>query len=273
MPIKKQVDNLDDVPEALREYYVENKSSDGVTTFDLSTDESSRIAEFRSGNIKVLKENKQLTDQLKQRDDRLKEFDGIDVVRYKRATQALELIEGDEERKLIEEGKIDEVVQRRMKSAILTHGEQVTALTTARDTAIQERDTLRTDVDRTTLRTAVQSAVDGASIRLRSTGAMHDLHARIAGEFTIDQESGNPKARDGQFGPKGDPMTITDRIVALAASADASHLFEPAGGSGSTGGRRPHTERGRRVIDPDDYIAIGRNVDAIHDGKMVIGKG
>lgn len=101
---------------------------------------------------------------------------------------------------------------------------------------------------------------------------MHDLHARIAGDFTIDQESGQPKAKDGQFGPKGDPMTITDKIVALAGSADANHLFESATGAGSTGGRRLTTDRGRRVIDPNDPIAIGRNLDAIHEGKMVIGK-
>lgn len=273
MTIPKQVDKLDDVPEALREFYVESKDSDGVTTFDLATDEATRISEFRTRNVKVMKENKELADRIKRQDQQLQSFDGIDPDRYKRATQALELIEGDEERKLVEEGKIDEVVQRRMKTAINAHGEQVTALTTARDTALQERDALRTTVDRTSLRSAVQSAIDGADIRLRGPGALHDIHARIAGDFVIDRETGHPKARDGQFGPKGDPQTIADKLVALAGSAEASHLFEPAGGSGSTGGRRDPTERGRRVIDPNDPVAIGRNLDAIHKGTMVIGKG
>lgn len=270
--LSKEVEKLDDVPEALRKYYVQGESSDGVTLFNLSTDEATRIPEFRTRNIKVLKENEQLADKLKQSDARLQEFKGVDLERYNRATKALELIEGDEERKLIEEGKIDEVVQRRMKTAITAHSDQVTALTTARDTAIQERDALRTDVDRTTLRTAVQSAVDGADIRLRGSGALHDIHARISGEFTIDPNSGKPKARDGQFGPKGDPLTITDRLVALAGSSEASHLFESAGGAGSTGGRRTATDRGRQVIDPNDPVAIGRNLDAIAEGKMVIGK-
>lgn len=273
MTIKKQVDKLDDVPEALREFYVEATDSGGATVYNLATDEASRIGEFRTRNIKVLKENEQLTADLAAKHAQLSKFDGMDVDKYNKAAKALELIEGDEERKLIEEGKIDEVIQRRMKTAIESHGNQVHALTVARDTAIQERDDLRTSVDRTALRTAVQTAVDKDGIRLRSTGAMHDLHARIAGDFTIDPETGTPKARNGEFGPKGEPLTINDRIVALAGSADASHLFETAGGSGSSGSRRPTLVAGVRIIDPDDPVAIGLAADDIHAGKAKIGKG
>lgn len=265
------VKSLEDVPEGVREYYTETKSDDGVTEFTLDTDERPKVREFRTSNINLQKTNASLSERLKAQEAELQkvreQYNGIDPERYKRAMGALEKIEADDERKLIEEGNINEVVQRRMKSAIQSHEERAAALQQARDEAARERDQYRQQVHRATLHSEVQRAVEKTGVRLRQT-ALPDLISRVEQTFTVD-EHGTPVARRGDeqlFGAKGEPLSLEEHVSTLAAKS-APHLFEGAGGAGSEGGRRAVTPAGKRIIDRNDPIAVGRALDDLSSGK------
>lgn len=266
MSLPSVIEKLEDVPEAVREYYVDAPGGTGLV---LDTDENSRIREFRSTNVEVMKKNNELLKQLEERDQRLQQFDGIDPERHKKAINALQQMEGDEERKLVEEGKIDDVVQRRMRTVTEGYQDERKALIHARDAATADADRYRKQVHQATLRDEVTAAIDRAGIRVRQ-GAIPDLLHRVQSSFMVGDD-GRPAPRDNQFGSNGEPLSLTEHIGHLA-SRDAPHLFEASGGGGSQGGRKLVGDRSKRIIDPNDPVAIGKAMDDIHAGKAVIGK-
>lgn len=267
MPLEPVITKLEDVAEPLREYYKPLEAGG----FQLDTSDPQRTSEFRTSNINLLKKNEGLAADLKARDEKLKGFEGLDPERIRRGQEALARMSNDEDAKLIEEGKIDEVVQRRMKTAIADFDEKLAAKGTAYDLVTKERDELRTHVNQGRLRDTVEAAVAKTGIRVRE-GAMPDLMGRVQGTFKIG-EDGTPVVRDSAnaFGATGDPLTPVEFIGSLA-NKGATHLFEASGGGGSEGGRRVVGAKGVRIIDPDNPLAIGKALDDIAAGTAEIGK-
>jgi len=213
MPLKAAVDALDSVDKSLHTLY--ETGQDGK--FYLSVEgmvPNERLVEFRNTNIELKKA--------------LEKFDGVDPEKYKTLSKReKEIMEG----KLIEQGKLDEVVGERVKGMKTEYDGKITELTNKLKTS-----------DGRLASVLIDSSVKSAAIALGVLPtAVDDVVLRAKSVFQI---------RDGEavaVNDRGDviygtdpskPLSIDEWVKALKTKA--GHLFEGMRGSGAPGsGRGP----------------------------------
>ena len=210
MALKFKFKTREEIPAELQPHYVER---DGAWTLD--TDgvvEKTKLEEFRTSNVTLLKE----------RDDLKKRFEGIDPDEVRRLA--------DENRSL-RTATLSEDAKREMDAQLKTtkagFEKQLAAVTSERDALHGRLTAIQID----------QAVVNEATKRgLRAT-AIPDITARARTNFKL--VNGVPQAfeADGQTARMGKdgmtPMTLAEWIDALVS--DAPHLFEANAGGGAAG--------------------------------------
>jgi len=207
MALQYVVDALESVPEALRGEYV---ARDGK--FYLSVDgvvPKERLDEFRNNNIAFKREL----------DDLKKTYEGVDVEKYKTLTAKEQQIL---DKKLIDAGKVDELVELRIAAMKTDHEKVVGTLTAENVSSKKQLEGLLID---SALRDAAAksgvrvTAIDDVLLRGRQT---FRLHEGVATAFEGDKPV---------YGKNSEPLSIGDWVGGLAERAP--HLFEPSTGSNS----------------------------------------
>ena len=208
MALKFKFKTREEIPAELQSFYVER---DGAWTLD--TDgvvEKTKLEEFRTSNVTLLKE----------RDDLKKRFEGIDPDEVRRLA--------DENRSL-RTATLSEDAKREMDAQLKTtkagFEKQLAAVTSERDALHGRLTAIQID----------QAVVNEAPKRgLRAT-AIPDITARARTNFKL--VNGVPQAfeADGQTARMGKdgPMTLAEWVDALVS--DAPHLFEANAGGGAAG--------------------------------------
>ena len=181
----------------------------------------------------------------------LKAFDGIDP---EEARAALAQVQAVKDKRLIEQGDVDKVIQGRVDRLNADHAKEITAISTA----LQSVEGELADVK---IFSAIESAAVKAGMlpsadvdvmnRARSVWSLRD------GEpVAVDPDTKSP-ILDG----KGNRISVEGWVDNLAASHGYLFGADDAGG-GSNGGRR--------VIDiTKGDNAIGRNLEAFAKGEVV----
>ena len=212
MALKFKFKTREEIPAELQSLYVER---DGAWTLDADgVVEKSKLDEFRTTNVNLLKE----------RDDLAKRFEGIDPDEVRQlAADKQKLLE---ERQL-KSGEADKVIEARLKTARADWDKQHAVV-------VAERDALH---GRLTAIQIDQAVVTEATKRgLRAT-AIPDITSRARTNFKL--VNGVPQAfeADGQTARMGKdgltPMTLAEWVDALVS--DAPHLFEANAGGGAAG--------------------------------------
>ena len=212
MALKFKFKTREEIPAELQPFYAER---DGAWTLDADgVVEKSKLDEFRTTNVNLLKE----------RDDLAKRFEGIDPEEVRQlAADKQKLLE---ERQL-KSGEADKVIEARLKTARAEWDKQ-------HGLVVAERDALH---GRLTAIQIDQAVVTEATKRgLRAT-AIPDIAARARTNFKL--VNGVPQAfeADGQTARMGKdgvtPMTLAEWVDALVS--DAPHLFEANAGGGAAG--------------------------------------
>jgi hypothetical protein len=212
MALKFKFKTREEIPAELQPFYAER---DGAWTLDADgVVEKSKLDEFRTTNVNLLKE----------RDDLAKRFEGIDPEEVRQlAADKQKLLE---ERQL-KSGEADKVIEARLKTARAEWDKQ-------HGVVVAERDALH---GRLTAIQIDQAVVTEATKRgLRAT-AIPDIAARARTNFKL--VNGVPQAfeADGQTARMGKdgvtPMTLAEWVDALVS--DAPHLFEANAGGGAAG--------------------------------------
>lgn len=206
MALKFKYANAGEVPAELKSFYSEREGAfyldaDGVV-------EKTKLDEFRQNNIA-------LTNQLKK-------FEGIDPDAVRQLAAEKQRLE-DEQR--LKDGKFQEVLEARLKTARSDWDKQFAAVTSERDTLNNRLTAIQID----------QAVVNEATKRgLRAT-AIPDITARARNTFKL--VNGVPQAFDGETirtGKDGvSPLTLAEWVDALVS--DAPHLFEANAGGGAAG--------------------------------------
>jgi hypothetical protein len=220
MALKFKFKSREEIPAEHVNLYVEREGAfvldaEGVVEKTRVEELRSKVEEFRSSNVALTNENK----ELKQR------FEGFDPEEVKRL--------GEEKRKLEEEqrfkeGKFAEVLETRLKSAKADWEKQLTSVTGERDALNARLTTIQID----------QAVVGEATKRGLRPTALPDITARARMVFRL--VNGVPQAfeADGQTARVGKdgltPMTLGEWVDALVS--DAPHLFESNAGGGAAGG-------------------------------------
>ena len=208
MPLKSVVDNLDGLDKSVHGFY--EKGADGK--FYLGVEgmvPSTRVDEFRTNNI-----------ALKQQ---LEKFEGIDPLKYKEMTERERKIA---EKKLVEAGEIDKVVEQRVEAMKKEHETTLRTLSTERDSANAKLSSVLIDSAVKSAAVAegvVPTAVDDVVLRAKTTFVVKN------GEVVATNDKGAViYGKDGVT-----PLSIGEWVKSLKATA--GHLFQGFKGSGAQG--------------------------------------
>ena len=210
MPLKYKYPSKDQVPAEQAALYVER---DGAWILDADgVVEKSKLDEFRTTNVALLKE----------RDDLKKRFEGIDPDEFRQLADDKRKLE---EAQQVKAGEVDKVIEARLKTARAEWEKQFSAVSTERDTLHGRLTAIQID----------QAVVTEATKRGLRPTAIPDITSRARTNFKL--VNGVPQAfeADGQTARMGKdgitPMTLAEWVDALVS--DAPHLFESNAGGGA----------------------------------------
>jgi len=221
MALKLMVAKLEEVEEVFRSLY--KVGGDGK--FYLQTEEDvegkKKLDEFRNNNIALMKQKEELEAKLK---------DIGDPAQIAEMKKKLQLIE---DKKMIEAGKIDELVAQKVERMRADFESQLSAL----KKAVDDKDVALTKTNERLSEVLIDSEITKAVTAVGGVrkDAMQDIIAR--GKRVWRLEEGKPVPKEGDrllFGKDGkNPMTFDEWATILAESAP--FLFESSGGSGGAG--------------------------------------
>jgi len=208
MALKAVIKNLDDAPEALREYYAE---SNGQYVLGVSgMVPKDKVDEFRNNNI----------DLKKQMDELQKTVSSIDLDKY---NEILKQQQDDQAASLIKDGKIDELIELKTRAQTDHFNAELQKITGERDTLTKQLE--QVTIDNAVRNVAMQNgvaatAIDDVLMRAKSTFKLQDGKA-------IPFDGKNPIYQAGTT----DPLSVEGWVKGLSESAP--HLFANSSGGGA----------------------------------------
>jgi hypothetical protein len=262
--LKAKIAKLEEVDPSLHELYV--KQADGTFLLDADGlgEDAAKAKEFRDNNISLQK-------QLRELGAKMETYKDIDPAKYAEALEALNKLNGQQDANLIKEGKIDEVLQKRTQAMQENFDRQMKAVTGKLTESEKRAKEYQGKLGGLLINTQALAAV-GKIGAIRS-GAQDDVLFRANRDFQID-ETGNVvcKRADGTvvYNKQGEPYKSLEEWAADLPE-QASHLFEPAKGSGAPGGKQGDgTSTRANVVDRNDPRAMGRNMAGIAKGTVAV---
>lgn len=244
MSIKTRVKTLEEIPEAIREFYVEQDGEfflpvEGMVGKD-------KLDEFRTNNIELKKQLEAITEK----------FDGVDPDAFRELTAKAQK---ERDKKLLDSGKVDEMITERLNAAKAGFDKEKKGIEeTNRKLNIQLEGLL--------IDNAVRDAAAKAGVK---SGAVDDVLLRARQVFKLID--GRAVAYDGEkqiFGTTGNPISVLEYIADKLAPA-APHLFEASKGTGAN-----NADGSRQVpagkIDRADQKAFLSNLGDIASGKKQV---
>lgn len=256
--LKYMLDSLDGVDESLHSLY----KDDGNGTFLLQVEghpNEAKLKEFRTNNIQLQKNNKELRSQLEAFGDDVTP-ESIQAMR-----DQLEKLEGD--------GTADEkqqaIFETRMKEIKATHAKELAAKEEVIAAQYKDVQASKRALQDFTIERDIVAAVN-ATAKPRK-GALNDILARARGVWGFDADDilvAHDAAGEPRFGPKGDPLTTRDWVNELVETAP--HLFDVQGGGNADGDGGSKPRPGARTIDGRDPSAFGANLADIAAGRVKV---
>jgi uncharacterized protein YeeX (DUF496 family) len=271
MGLKALVKSLDEVPEELRELYVQIGEDFVLDVED--KDFKSQLQEFRTNNIDLTKQNRELSTQAQEAAALREQVEKYKDIDPERAREAISRLTDLEEKKLIDAGKLDEVVEQRVNQRIdrmrSEYEGQIQALSQKNDSLSQSADTYKGKLSELVIDHSLQQAIsDVATVR---QGAMRDVLARGRETWRLDDDGKPvPFGSDDNvlYGTDGkDPMSMEEWAQTLVR--EAGYLFEPNQGGGAPGNTK-QDEAGGMAIDGMDQDSINANLEGIAAGTVQV---
>lgn len=244
MALKAVLTSLDGLEAPIAALY--KKGDDGK--FYLEADglvDKAKLDTFRENNITLQKQIDKLTEEMAK-------FSGMDPEKYK---QAMAAIESDAEKKLMKEGKIDEVIALRTEKMRQSYEEQLKAKDAAiakakeaADTATKERDTYIVDAE-------LRRAVDNPDMGFQH-GVADLLKDQVLKEFVYKDGKVIRVKADGSpvFGAKGDPATIGEFLQDVVK--DRPFLVKSSSGGGARNQGNQGHHNGAKTMKRSEFDAI-----------------
>ena len=246
MALQATVQELDNVPEALRSEYVEKDGSYHLNVEGMV--DKSKLDDFRTNNVKLLKDIETLQGK----------FKNVDLDQYE---VLLKAHNDNGDKKLIDAGKIDELLEERTKRMREVHNEEIGKVQSENDIHKRQLEGLMIDA----------SVRDSATQQGVAATAMDDVILRAKSVFQLKDGKATPFDTEGGviYGSgSSEPMTVSQWVKGLTGSAP--HLFTPSSGAGGNhdnrGGKDGST--GTRT-DFDQMDQYSRSQFAKKGGKVV----
>ena len=194
----------------------------------------SKLDEFRGNNVKLMKDMETLSAK----------FDGIDVDGYK---EMLKNQQAMKDKKLISEGKIDELLEERTKTMREKHNQELEKIQGLNGTLNKQLETLVID-------NAVRDSATKAGVV--DTG-VDDVLLRSQSVFTLEKGKAVPHDPNGNiiYGEgTSEPMSVQEWVKGQMEVAP--HLFKSSNGSGSEHGKN-YVGSGSKDLSALEKLQIG----------------
>lgn len=224
--LKTKVDSLEEIPEALHQYYEETGTGAYVLAMDgVPPQAQAKIAEFRDNNINLAKEKEELL-------ERMKIYEGLDV---DKARDAMAKLAAMEEEELVKAGDLETLVAQRMAAAQNDHLKQLESLKSAKDEAEKKAKLNQAKLSEYIIQNKILEAVN--SVAQPHQAAVPDILYRAKSQWRLS-EDGQMYAVD-EYGNKvygkgsDEPISPTEWSRNLVENA--RHLFSASVGSAATG--------------------------------------
>ena len=254
MKLKLIVKTIEEVPQEYQKLY-EKVGDEWMLQMD-DVDYKQKLTEFRNNNIT-------LTQQITTLKDEMKKFENIDPARYAEAQRTLQLLE---EKKLIEAGKVDEVVALRVEAMSSEFKNKMTALETRATTAEKEKTTYKSELDRIRIENTITAAI-GNVARPRK-GAMTDIINRAKQVWSIgDNDALTAKQGDTILYDQDGKAPLTPEGWASLLVRESPFLFEPNAGGASPGSGGNRTPGGVTVVGRSDFSS---NLEDVASGRKIV---
>jgi len=254
------VQSLDAVPEPMRELYTQGDSGAYVLQVEGAlpgTDSTREIREFRERNIRLDQEARAARESLEKLQ---KQYEGIDpVVAREALSQARDLAD----KKLLQQGDVDGLINQRVEAALKPVTERLTA---AEQRALQAEKALEQKVVDAEIIAAARRAgeLNPGAEELLITKACAAGWGAVDGKL-VQQANGAPvygTTKPGQ-------LRTIDEWITEDAVTQLGWMWKPSVGSGPTTGARAPGDPS--LIDPNNRAAYRANLEAIASGKKKVG--
>ena len=186
-------------------------------------------AALEANRNEILKEHKELKQKFQ---EVTKQWDGLDPEAVRNIMQRLE---NDEETKLLAEGKMDEVIERRTERLKADYGNKIENLSSAISEKEQALEAAQNRIKTLMVEGSMRAAASELGLY---PSAVDDALTRAMSVFSVD-ENDQLVARDKNgatiYGKDGkNPMTPAEWLEAMKEKAP--HWFPPPSGGGAGGG-------------------------------------
>lgn len=264
MALKAMVTSLEDLEEPLRALYTKVSDTEYVLEVD-DGDYKSKLSEFRDTNVALATKMKDL-EGLKEK------YKDVDLEKYSAALSAVEELQKTKDKKLIDEGKIEELLQEKTERLRADYEGKIDALS-------KDLDKTKGLADKYTGLYSKQ-AIDGNVISTLAElkaeinpGAMQDILARARNVWAVDDDSGDLRpSKNGNTMMGKDPnVALTMGEWATELVSEAPWLFKGSQGGGAGGSGTGGSGNGS-VVNPGDQEVINANLEDIASGKVVVGE-
>lgn len=237
-------------------YYASNPSAHRSCGADATDDVEALKAEIESlknHNAKLLDEKKKeqkkartFEEQISSLQEKVKGLpDDFDV---ESLTKMKEVFDQSEYAQMIKDGKIDEVVEKRVNSKLASLEEKLGEYESKLEATLGERDQLKNKLTKTTIDNALIKAAEGKV----NQHAIDDVLARANGVFSLSDD-GQVQALDADGNiVMQDKKILTPELFVEGLREKAPHLF-PSSEAGPGAGRRTGAEPNPFMKGTPDY--------------------
>lgn len=266
MALRVSYAKKEDVPEALAALYVEKDGKwvlevDGMVPSDDLAALKTKVDDFRTNNIGLT--------------EKLKAFDGKKVLTQEEVDEFARLAEQEQsikDKKLIDAGKLDELLVSRTEKMRKDFEKQITSLN---ESLVKEKSISSTHAGRLS-KVMVESEVGkilSKSGNRPIQGALDDIFSR-AGSTWRTNEEGKLVALDSKdepvYGGEGKVLTLDEWLVQTVK--DAPYLFEVNKGTDGKGGKGTDLKGSDGIIrvSRSDEAMKGKYIKELAEGKAIM---
>ncbi|AXH68441.1 peptidase [Vibrio phage R01] len=264
--LKFRVAKIDDVEEQFRHLYIQQ--ADG--SFQLGVEgavDKTKVDEFRNTNTNLTQQKEQLEQQLQQM---AQQFDGLDP---EKAKEAMEMMNKIRDQKLIEEGKIEELIEARTKDMMNNHQAREQELTEALKKQEEAYGGLQSNYRKLRIGSDILGSLDKiGKIHSSSRDIITDLAAQVW-HLGDDDKLIAMKGDQKVYSPTDATKPLTPEEWCLQLANDRPYLFESTTTMGSGQGGQTGGQHVKGVISGDDMDAFEQNLEAIAAGEVQVNVG
>ncbi len=232
MPLQRELESLDDVPEAIAEHYTQDQTSGKFVLLVDGMVPKTKVDEFRATNTNLMKE----VSQLKMEYEKLKESYGVEPEEVLNLKKTVESIK---DKKVLDDEGIEALLEKRLAQLKAEQASEIKVREKRIDELSKDREHWAAKFQRTVIDRELKDAALAAGVR---PTALPDVVLRGQGMWHLNDD-GRIVAKDGQ----GDLMYGGDSVTLLTPKEwmetslreAAPHFFELSGGGGANGGGGP----------------------------------